>query len=402
MSTDHSDVERRHIEAILTRVDWTLDCVGAEFPYYADPKTGTWVTTSDGDWCSGHWIGLLWLAADYSEQPERYEAAARRFVATAVESMPAASMFRGLTCNYAGFRGYDRTSDRGLQAIGLTGADQMVALYDEGARQIPLGEFDLRGPDNFRGVATEDDPSGRYIGAVDNIYTAVPILWRAYQATGETRFRDVAVSHADRHLDWYVRSDGSTWHHAVFDPETGELQYQYNELAHSDETCWARGQGWNIAGLALAYNATQAERYLRALRATTDYYVDHSPDDLVPYWDFEDPAIPDAPRDTSAAALAAYGLLSLDDRSDATAELRRTGGEILDSLVDDYLILDVTDDRYGMVTHSCYNKPGEYVTAHETIWTDYYVAAAIDATLADRQREGRDRAPSRSTLHSRP
>jgi unsaturated chondroitin disaccharide hydrolase len=270
-----------------------------------------------------------------------------------------------------------------------------------GARQIQLGEFGLRGPDNFRGEATEDNPSGRYIGAVDNIYTAVPVLWRAHDATGETRFRDVAISHADRHLDWYTRSDGSTMHHAVSDPDTGALLHQYNELAHSDESCWARGQGWNTAGLALAYNATRAERYLRALRKTTIFYVDHSPDDLVPFWDFEDLAIPNAPRDTSAAALRAYGLISLDDGSDSTAELRRTGGEILASLVDGHIVLDATNDRYGMVTHSCYNKPGEYVTSHETIWTDYYVAAAIDASLVHRQRAGRDGAPSRSTLHSR-
>jgi hypothetical protein len=171
------------------------------------------------------------------------------------------------------------------------------------------------------------------------------------------------------------------------------LQSRYNELAHSDETCWARGQGWNIAGLALAYDATGAERYLRALKATTDYYVDHSPNDLVPYWDFEDPEIPEAPRDTSAATPAAYRLGSLDDASAAAAELRRTGGTVLSPLVDDYLILDATDDRYGMVTHSCYNKPGEYVTAHETIWTDFYVAAAIDAALAGRQRERKDPVP---------
>jgi len=134
------------------------------------------------------------------------------------------------------------------------------------------------------------------------------------------------------------------------DPDTGELQSRYNELAHSDETCWARGQGWNIAGLALAYDATGAERYLGALKATTDYYVDHSPNDLVPYWDFEDREIPEAPRDTSAATLAAYGLRSLDDASAAAAELHRTGATVLSPLVDDYLILDATDDRYGMVT----------------------------------------------------
>lgn len=394
MKDDYGGIERRHMEAIITRVDRMMERVGDEFPYYADPETGEWVTTPDGDWCSAHWIGLLWLAGKHSETPQKYETTAREFLSTAVDQMPANTMFRGLTCNYAGFRGYDQTGDRALQAIGLTGADQMVDFYDDRARQIPLGEFSIRGPDNFRGEPTDDKPSGRYIGAVDNIYTAVPILWCAYEATGETTFRDVAVSHADRHLDWYIRPDGSTWHHAVFDPETGALQYQYNELAYSDETCWARGQGWNIAGLALAYNATHAGRYLRALERTTQYYVDQSPDDLVPFWDFEDPAIPDVPRDTSAAALTAYGLLSLDEGNDETSELRRTGGEILSSIVDDYMILDSADDRYGMVTDSCYNKPGEYVTNHETIWTDYYVAAAIDASLSRDQPRRRNRSPA--------
>lgn len=387
MSEDYRGVERRHLEAVISRVDRTIKRVGDEFPYYADPETGEWVTTPDGDWCAGHWIGLLWFAANYSETPQRYEETARRFLSTAIDAMPATSMFRGLTCNYAGFRGYDRTGDRNLQAIGLTGADQMVALYDHRARQIPLGEFRLRGPDNFRGVATDDKPSGLSIGAVDNIYTAVPILWRAYEATGETTFRDIAVSHADRHLDWYIRPDGSTWHHAVFDPETGDLEYQYNELAHSNESCWARGQGWNIAGLALAYNATRAERYLTALETTTDYYIEHAPADRIPFWDFQDPDIPSAPRDTSAAALAAYGLLSLADENDTTTALHQTGGAILSSLVNDYMILDAADDRYGMVTASCFNKPGEYLTEHETVWTDYYVAAAIDA-YATRMQSG--------------
>ena len=69
----------------------------------------------------------------------------------------------------------------------------------------------------------------------------------------------------------------------MFDPDTGDIKYQYNELAHSDESCWACGQSWNIAGLALAYNATHANRYLSALQTTTDYYVKRSPDDLVPF-----------------------------------------------------------------------------------------------------------------------
>ena len=54
MNEGYSGIERCHIEAIITRVDRTIERVGDEFPYYADPETGEWVTTPDGDWCSGH------------------------------------------------------------------------------------------------------------------------------------------------------------------------------------------------------------------------------------------------------------------------------------------------------------------------------------------------------------
>jgi unsaturated chondroitin disaccharide hydrolase len=298
-------------------------------------------------------------------------------------------MFYGMAHHYAGFRAYDATGDRRLFGLGLDGADAMVDSFHEGARQIPLGDLKLRGPENFRGPESDHGPSGDRVGAVDNVYTALPVLWRAYRETGDARFRDIAVSHADRHLDWYVRPDGSTWHHAVFDAETGNLERQYNELAHADDTCWARGQGWNVAGLARTYRETGAGRYLDALERTVAYYVAESPADLVAYWDFAAPQGSETPRDTSAAALVAYGLVRLDPESvprghaDRVADLRRTGERVLAALIADYLITDAEDDRYGMVKHGCYNYPGGFATDNELVWTDYYVAEAVSALLAE-------------------
>lgn len=71
------------LDALLDRVDVTLAETGERFPYVADPHTGEWSTTDDGNWCAGHWIGLLWLAAeqtaDMAEQ-SRYESAAYEYV----------------------------------------------------------------------------------------------------------------------------------------------------------------------------------------------------------------------------------------------------------------------------------------------------------------------------------
>jgi len=379
------------LDALLARVESTMAATGEEFPLYAHPNTGEWETTPDGDWCGGHWIGLLWLASRHAsgERSRRFSECARDHMDTVHNYLPRSSMFYGMAHDYAGFRAYDITGDRRLFGFGLDGADAMVESFHEGARQVPLGDLAIRGPENFRGPESDHGPSGTRVGAVDSVYTALPVLWRAYRETGDARFRDVAVSHADKHLDWYVRPDGSTWHHAVFDPETGNLERQYNELAHSDETCWARGQGWNVAGLARAYQETGARRYLDVLEQTVAYYVEESPPDLVANWDFAAPQGPGTPRDTSAAALVAYGLVRLDagsapsEHAERVVDLRRTGEQILESLLTDYLITEPDDDRYGMVKHGCYNYPGGFATDNELVWTDYYVMKAVSTLLEE-------------------
>jgi len=387
-----TDVDRELLQtamtALVSRVDRTLSEVGDAFPYVADPDTGSWTTTDDGNWCGGHWVDLLWLASRYADDPEkdRFEAAARSQTEILRENMVRDTMFCGMNFNYAGFRGYDATGDRSLFALGLEGADAMVDAFHERARMVPIGEYQVKGPEEQFDLKTEhaDRPVGSRVGATDAIYTALPVLWRAYRETGRTRFRDVAVAHADRHLDRCLRPDGSTWHECAFDPETGTLARQFNDLAHGRDTCWARGLGWSVAGLARAHSETGAERYLDALERMIDYYRTHAPPDMVPYWDFEDPAIPDAPRDTSAAALVAYGLTRMDDAGghpDRVAALHETGVETLASLLRNYLVTDPAADRYGAVQHGCFNKPGDYATDNELLWTDYYVARTVHELL---------------------
>lgn len=370
--------ERDAYDYLIDRVGTTLESTGETFPYFADQNTGEWVTTKNGNWCGGHWIHMLWRASQLTDD-ERFERAAHKHTEVLYDYMPRQSMFCGMNFHYAGFRVSDITGEEEHRKIGIEGADAMVEYFHQGARQIPLGILEIESPSpEFRGPTSKEGPSGDHLGAVDAIYTSLPVLWRAYAETDDPIYRDTAVSHADRHLDWYIRDDGRTWHHAEFDPETGDLVRQYNELAFSDETCWARGQGWCIAGLARAYEETQAERYLDALEQTVDYYVSHSPEDLVPFWDFEHPEKPDISRDTSAAALAAYGLVRLT-RTSATAELIDTGERILSSLIEDYLTpLSVSDGRPdGMTLDGCYNGPSGFADRNELIWTDYYVLEAL-------------------------
>lgn len=362
------------LSLLVERTRTTVERLDDGFPYVADPDTGEWLETDDGNWCGGHWIGMLWLAYEETGR-DRFANAANRYTEQTFASLSASNMFYGMNANYAGFRAYDITGEQRHREIGLDGADKTLEYFHEGARQIPLGTLAIEAPaTNFRGPDCEAGPAGDRLGAVDALYTGLPVLWRAYRETNDAKYRDAAVSHADRHLDWYVRPDGSTRHHVEFDPETGALVRQYDELAYSDETCWARGQGWCIEGLARAYRETDADRYLSALRAVVDYYVEHTPPDLVPYWDFEHPDVPDVKRDTSAAVLASYGLNGLP-RTEETADLRDRGEAIVRSVLTSYRTPRGDNEARpaGMVLESCYNGPAEFARMHEHIWPDYYL-----------------------------
>lgn len=365
-------------ELLLDRVATTLNESGDRFPYYASPETGEWTTTPDGNWCPGHWVGLLWLAYELTDE-ERFAEAAKGHTEVALGALTKEAMFYGMNAHYMGYRGADLSGDTVLHQLGHQGADWMVEYFHQGARQVPLGTQPIQSSaSNFRGPGSEDGPSGDVLGAVDAMYVALPVLWRAFRETGDPVYRDTAIAHSDRHLDWYIRDDGRTWHHAEFDPDTGALVRQYNELAYSQDTCWARGQGWCIAGLARAYRETGARRYLDALDSTVGYYQKHAPNDGIPHWDFEHPDAPDVPRDTSAAALTAYGLVRLEEGPDVKA-LRAFGNHVLDSLIQEYLTPTTeTDERpSGMVIDGCYNGPAGFADTHELIWTDYYVAMAL-------------------------
>lgn len=51
------------IMRMRTRVDRTADSVRDGFPHFADPKTGRWTLTQNGDWTGGYWNAILWLTA---------------------------------------------------------------------------------------------------------------------------------------------------------------------------------------------------------------------------------------------------------------------------------------------------------------------------------------------------
>src|SRR5690606_41106972 len=102
-------------------------------------------------------------------------------------------------------------------------------------------------------------------------------------------------------------------------------------------SAWARGQAWGLYGFTVAYRETKDPRYLAHAEGIANFYINHvnMPEDDVPYWDFDAPARPDLPRDASAAAIAASGLLELSQYAETNGEIYRNAAErMLESLRD--------------------------------------------------------------------
>jgi unsaturated chondroitin disaccharide hydrolase len=199
----------------------------------------------------------------------------------------------------------------------------------------------------------------------------LPLLYRASAHTGYEHYFEIATSHADTTAEYAVRDDGSTAHGISFDVETGEFQGQRTYQGLADDSCWSRGQAWTIYGFALAYRHTGAEQFRKTARLVADYYLEEVPNDWVPAWDFdaEDSEI----RDSSAAAIAACGLLELAGQLPSTDQYKEhyenSALATLSSLSTDYTTTGVESN--GILAEGTYDRnEGGYDRC--TLWGDYY------------------------------
>ena len=362
-------MDNEAILAIVERVRTTLEAIEPEFPMYADTETGEWETTTDGNWCPGHWIGLLWLSTVHSgNDNSQFRRAAQAYTEAAGWNQLRGSLFAGMNYRYAGFRAADLSGDASLNGLGIRGAAHVRENFDESSGIVPVGSFGTSGLE--RHAAT----NGRTVAAVDALYTAIGPLWRAASVTGDARYLTIARCHADTHIHWFVRDDGAIWHKASFDLGSGDLTDQYNQLTQTADTCWARGLGWSIAGLVDAYNATLDQKYLAVLERHIEYYQRYTPEDNVPYAELG-PKAPKIFRDTSGAALAAYGLVRLRGGNHSVVTLREYGQRILSSLVEEYLTIQ--GPLRGQLHSGCYNAVDDIATNHELIWSTYYLLVGL-------------------------
>ena len=288
------------------------------YPIRTKPD-GSWLTVGADDWTAGFYAATLWRTYERTRDP-----AWRQRAETWQAGLAAETTHDNTDLGFKLFDtygvGYQLTGDESYKKVVLAAADTLARRYDPDVGM-------------FRVWDARDDRT-QYRVNIDAMMNLELMFW-AGQNGGDPRYAAMATHHAQRAMRDLVRPDGGTCMFAGYDQNTGALLSHFTKQGYATDSTWSRGQAWAVYGFTTAYRYTKDPRFLDTARRTADYFVRRLPPDHVPYWDFDVPDKATAPRDTSAAAVAASALLELSgDESDPAAKQRDidTARDILTSL----------------------------------------------------------------------
>jgi unsaturated chondroitin disaccharide hydrolase len=262
------------------------------------------------DWTSGFFPGSLWYLAELTGDAKLRAAAIAQNAGLEPSKNNRSTHDVGfvLYCSFG--NGLRLGGDASYRDIMLTGAESLSTRFNPKVGAIQ--SWDKRNGWDFPVI-------------IDNMMNLELLMWASH-VSGNPRFREIAVTHADTTLKNHFRPDASSVHVVDYDPATGAVRTRVTHQGAADTSAWARGQAWGLYGYTMMYRETKNPAYLAQARKIAEFIANHPrlPADKIPYWDFDAPEIPKEPRDSSAAAIMCSALLELRTFVDAAAAKRYT------------------------------------------------------------------------------
>lgn len=316
------------------------------------------------EWCSGFWPGVLWYDFEATGD-EAVRKEAERFTSSLepLSHTPAFDHDLGflIFCSYG--NGYRLTGNPAYKEVVLNTADTLATLFNENVGTI------LSWPRNVEML-------GGHNTIMDNMMNLEMLFWAAKNG-GDKRLYDVAVRHAETTMNNHFRPDYTSYHVAVYDSVSGDFLKGMTHQGYADSSMWARGQAWAIYGFTMVYRETRDPKFLDFAKKVADVYLDRLPADGVPYWDFDDPSIPDAPRDASAAAIVASALIELSGyvQPEDSERYLTAAKKMIETLSGEEYQSGTA--RCSFLDHSTGHKPAGSEIDASIIYADYYYLEAL-------------------------
>jgi hypothetical protein len=211
---------------------------------------------------------------------------------------------------------------------------------------------------------------------IDNMMNLEMLFWTSKE-TGDSKYHDLAVIHANTTLEHHFREDMSSYHVVGYDTLTGDVVIKQTHQGLGDETAWGRGQAWGFYGYVVCYRETKDPKYLETAVKIADFIIPHLPEDLVPYWDFNDPEIPNVERDASAGAIFASGLYELGQYVDNGQKYVDLADKLVATLSSGDYLAEVGTNGGFLLKHSVGHKPANSEIDVPLNYADYYYIEAI-------------------------
>lgn len=325
---------------------------------------GSWATTDGTGWTAGFFAGEQWMA--YYHNPKK----AMRLNATAWTNSLANQTQIPDDMGFRIYTPWVNLSIPQTSTVLFAAADEKLAQWNS-----TVGMFRSSG-----GTTLSTNPAGDFAVLIDHSMDMQLLYW-AWKQSGNTLYRDRANAHLIKLAQNYVRSDGSTYQWGYYSSTSGAFIGPEKKQGYSATSVWSRGQAWAIHSYTDAYKWTKNSSMLATARKVADYWIAHVPSDGVPYWDFASPDIPNTYRDTSAAAIAAAGLVQLsklDPDTTRQGKYRAAAELILNSLTSAKYLAEGSTS-HGVLLHGASFVPkSKPIADNSLIYGDYYFLEAMN------------------------
>ncbi|SHF56319.1 Glycosyl Hydrolase Family 88 [Mariniphaga anaerophila] len=319
------------------------------------------------DWTEGFWPGTCWMLYDYTKNEQWKKGA-----------VAAQELFRhhknltndhdlGFIFNNSFGKAYKVTGDETNKQVLIDAAESLSTRFNESVGCIQSWDC----VDNW-----QSKRGWKFPVIVDNLMN-LEMLFEVSQYTGNEKYKEIAIAHANITMKNHFRPDGSSYHVVDYDPETGETRSKETAQGYADESAWARGQAWGLYGYTMCYRYTKDQKYLDFAKKIADFILNHPnyPEDGVPYWDFDAPRIPDAERDASAAAIMASAMIELSAYTNG--KYLDNAKHILKSLASEEYSANPGENGNFLLKHSVGSIPHGNEIDVPLNYADYYYIEAL-------------------------
>ena len=332
-------------------------------PRNSEPD-GTLNLVPSKDWTSGFFPGELWFLYEYTQNNFWKKKAQQHTDILEKEKMNGSTHDMGFKVYCSFGNGYRLTQDEHYKEVLLQSARTLAMRFKPAAGII----------------RSWDHSTAKWLCPViiDNMMNLELLFWATKESKDSTFYR-IAVDHARTTMKHHFRPDFSSYHVIDYDTITGQVLKKNTHQGFADESAWSRGQAWALYGYTMCYRETRLPEFLEQAQNIEKYLFTHPnmPEDLIPYWDFDAPGIPDEPRDVSAATVIASALYELSLYDPEKGERYRSNADkIIENLTKHYRATLKKDNGF-LLLHSTGTKPTNTEVDVPIVYADYYFIEAL-------------------------